>query len=95
MGLTGGVSLADITRAQIKQSFPGFQAGGIVKKPTIGLFGEAGPEAVIPLNKMGDMGTKNYNVTFTGPVMGNPAEARLFAREISKYIDEEKARGLS
>jgi phage-related protein len=95
MGLTGGVSLADITRAQIKQSFPRFQAGGIVKKPTIGLFGEDGPEAVIPLSKMGGMGTKNYNVTFTGPMMGNPSEARLFAREIITYIDEENGRDLT
>ena len=30
----------------------GFADGGIVTKPTLGLVGEAGPEAIIPLNKL-------------------------------------------
>jgi hypothetical protein len=34
--------------------------GGVVTSPTMALIGEAGPEAVIPLDKMGSMGT---NVT--------------------------------
>ena len=33
-----------------------FAAGGIVRRPTRALIGEAGPEAVIPLNQMNDMG---------------------------------------
>jgi TP901 family phage tail tape measure protein len=40
-----------------------FQEGGIVTQPTIGLIGEAGPEAVIPLNR-GVPG--NINVTISG-----------------------------
>ena len=32
--------------------------GGIVSKPTIAMIGEAGAEAVIPLDRMGSMGTK-------------------------------------
>lgn len=35
---------------------PKFAQGGVVTKPTLGLFGEAGPEAVIPLNKLDQMG---------------------------------------
>jgi SLT domain-containing protein len=38
--------------------------GGIVTSPTFALIGEAGPEAVIPLSKMGSMGggiTVNVN----------------------------------
>lgn len=34
-------------------SAPRLAAGGIVTRPTIALIGEAGPEAVIPLNRMG------------------------------------------
>ena len=34
-----------------------FALGGIVTGPTLGLIGEAGPEAVIPLNRAGGMGT--------------------------------------
>ncbi len=30
---------------------PGFQAGGVVKSPTLGLLGEAGAEAILPLEK--------------------------------------------
>lgn len=34
-----------------------FATGGIVTGPTLGLIGEAGPEAIIPLNRAGGMGT--------------------------------------
>jgi hypothetical protein len=40
-------------------------AGGVVTGPTLALIGEAGPEAVIPLDRMGSMGgdtTVNINV---------------------------------
>ena len=33
-------------------SIPKFAKGGIVTGPTLGLVGEAGPEAIIPLNKL-------------------------------------------
>jgi hypothetical protein len=39
-----------------------FADGGIVSKPMMGLVGEAGPEAIIPLNKATGMGN-TYNVT--------------------------------
>jgi hypothetical protein len=37
--------------------------GGIVTRPTQALIGEAGPEAVIPLDKLGKMGGNTYNIT--------------------------------
>ena len=43
--------------------------GGIVTRPTLGLVGEAGPEAVIPLGRGGGMGTTN-NFHFHGAVYG-------------------------
>ncbi|GAG20145.1 unnamed protein product, partial [marine sediment metagenome] len=36
----------------IPEKAPGLQHGGIVTKPMIGVIGEKGPEAVIPLNKI-------------------------------------------
>jgi TP901 family phage tail tape measure protein len=39
-----------------------FAEGGIVRRPTLGLLGEAGPEAVIPLNKMGAIGGITINI---------------------------------
>jgi ElaB/YqjD/DUF883 family membrane-anchored ribosome-binding protein len=41
----------------------GWAEGGIVTKPTIGLVGEAGPEAIIPLKKAGVMGGITVNIT--------------------------------
>lgn len=38
-------------------TIPAMAAGGIVTGPTLGLIGEAGPEAIIPLNRAGGMGT--------------------------------------
>ncbi len=40
---------------------PKFAAGGIVTSPTIGLIGEAGPEAVIPLSLLGGGGSGSTN----------------------------------
>ena len=37
-------------------NIPMLAAGGIVTAPTLAMIGEAGPEAVIPLDRMGDMG---------------------------------------
>jgi hypothetical protein len=39
----------------LKKIIP-FAEGGIVTRPTLGMVGEAGPEAIIPLSKMGRMG---------------------------------------
>jgi hypothetical protein len=47
--------------------------GGIVTGPLNALIGEAGPEAVIPLSKLGNMGGNTYNVT----INANVADARL------------------
>jgi hypothetical protein len=40
-------------------------AGGIVTGPTLAMIGEAGPEAVIPLDRMGGMGT-TVNISVNG-----------------------------
>jgi len=52
---------ADIAAAQAYNPLSGLRAmaeGGVVSKPTIAMIGEAGAEAVIPLDRMGSMGTK-------------------------------------
>jgi hypothetical protein len=47
---------------------PKFAEGGIVTQPTMGIIGEAGAEAVIPLDRMGSMGT-TVNVNVAGSVI--------------------------
>ena len=56
-----------------------FANGGIVTQPTLGLIGEAGPEAVIPLNQMGAMGTTNITVNMPAGADGNDIVAALEA----------------
>lgn len=43
-----------------------FANGGIITQPTMGLVGEAGPEAIIPLDKMGGIGSTNIKVFIDG-----------------------------
>ena len=46
---------------------PGFAEGGIVTGPTLAMVGEKGPEAIIPLSKMGGMGG-GVTVNVTGGI---------------------------
>ena len=46
-------------------NLPRMAAGGVVTGPTLALIGEAGPEAVIPLDRAGGMGGNVINVTVT------------------------------
>jgi hypothetical protein len=69
-----GMSAAEITVERYKESgaarrgIPLMAEGGIVTRPTLAMIGEAGSEAVIPLDKMGSMGT-TVNVNVAGSVI--------------------------
>jgi hypothetical protein len=45
---------------------PAMAEGGIVNRPTLALIGEAGPEAVVPLSKMGAGGGGDVNINVNG-----------------------------
>lgn len=45
---------------------PMFANGGIVTQPTLGMVGEAGPEAIIPLDQMASMGGTNVTIHVNG-----------------------------
>ncbi len=63
-----------------------FQHGGIVTKPTLGMIGEAGPEAVIPLSRTGGMGS-TYNITIqAGAFLGNRSDAEKFGDWIMQIV---------
>jgi len=66
-----------------------FAAGGIVTQPTMAMIGEAGPEAVIPLNEMGSMG--GITINFTQPVFFDREDTmNKFVDMISKGIDRKQ-----
>jgi hypothetical protein len=71
---------------------PSYMAeGGIVTGPTLAMIGEAGPEAVIPLDKGYGIGqTININIDVSG--MTDRSDKRAFAREISDILAEEMRR---
>ena len=74
------------------EEIPYLAKGGIITSPTLALLGEAGPEAVVPLGA----GTRGAEVTINlsgNTFLGNEAEARRWARLLTKYIREE-TRGL-
>jgi hypothetical protein len=54
--------------------------GGIVTGPTLALIGEAGPEAVVPLDRMGGMGGNNVTIHVNG---GDP---RAVVDALRKYM---------
>jgi hypothetical protein len=51
----------------VMSQVPALAQGGIVTGPTLALIGEAGPEAVVPLDKMGQMGNVTINVNGGDP----------------------------
>jgi phage-related minor tail protein len=59
---SGLLSKASSGISAIREAMP-FANGGIVTRPTLGLVGEAGPEAIIPLSKAGMMGGITINIT--------------------------------
>jgi len=57
-----------INKLNKNDAFATMATGGIVNKATMALIGEAGPEAVIPLDRMGSMGGTTVIVNVSGSV---------------------------
>ena len=55
---SGRLTAEAVAYYQSLLEIPRMADGGIVSKPTMAMIGEAGAEAVIPLDRMGSMGTK-------------------------------------
>ena len=64
-----GTTDVEQIKATLGASLMGFAAGGIVTQPTLGVLGEAGPEAVIPLGRAGGLGGTTVNVIVEGSVL--------------------------
>ena len=79
-------------------TIPRLAAGGIVTDPTLALIGEAGPEAVIPLNRLGRTGG-GVNVNYYGPVTieaTDRADAERASRDIGWAVSASlRARGVA
>lgn len=63
-----------------------FAKGGIVTQPMMGMVGEAGPEAIIPLNKAGSALGNTYNITINaGMGTDGAAVGRVIVDAIKKF----------
>ena len=65
-----------------------YASGGFAMSPQIASVGEAGPEAIIPLSKMGGMGGTNVTIQ-AGAFMGSREDARNFARMLQEIMRNE------
>ncbi len=66
-------------------NIPKFAEGGIATKPTLGIFGEAGPEALVPLDKADGFGGGTVVNDFSGATfMGGPEIAKQIGDLIAK-----------
>jgi len=89
-------SLPKDPSGRIPRDRPGGMAlGGIVRRPTMALLGEAGPEAVIPLSGGGGIGGGRVNVTINNPVVTDESMLREMARQIKSELEQEVRRGLT
>lgn len=80
-----GVSAPQIPRV------PMLAAGGIVTKPTLAMIGEAGPEAVVPLSKMGRFGGGDIIINITGNTISSDLDIRRLADAVSDAIRDKLA----
>ena len=62
-----------------------FAEGGIVTGPTLGLVGEAGPEAIIPLSQLGGMGG-GLTINLNGDFYTSTEVAEEFGNELARII---------
>lgn len=73
MGLAAVASIVSVM-----SSLPEFAQGGIVTSRTVGVFGEAGPEAVMPLDRLNEfIDTSRREVRVTGVVKGSGKDLQV------------------
>lgn len=96
LGPVGGALLFGAIALPTLKGFK-FAEGGVVRKPTLGLVGEAGPEAVIPLDRLGGIGggvnvsvNQTNNITVAG--VGDE-QVRLLMRRMAEATRSGAAEG--
>ena len=76
---------------------PFLAEGGIVNTPTLAMIGEAGPEAVVPLNSQGRGmagGNQTFNMTFNMSGITDRTDKRKLAQDVSQMIRTELRRDI-
>ena len=79
-GLTGAAAVGSI----LAQQPPSLGEGGIVRRPTMALIGERGPEAVVPLGAGGALGSTNITMHVYGTVQSETQLAGFVASVMAR-----------
>jgi hypothetical protein len=83
LNLLPGVEISKIATLNLHYEVPEFQTGGLFTRPTLGIIGEAGPEAVMPLSKLGGIGGAAGTVIYNSfpNYLGSRDEVMSWMRE--------------
>lgn len=91
-----------LANANEELAYYGLAEGGIALSPTLRVFGEAGPEAVVPLDRIGEvaaaMGSRagGNTITLNQTITGNASPekvARATTKAVSRALAEQIVRG--
>lgn len=97
MGSIGGkvsskVSSLSSSFSSVLSKITPFAEGGIVTGPTLGLVGEAGPEAIIPLSRVGSLAGAGGGITINiaGTFLDDRSAARRLGDELVAVLKQNK-----
>ena len=75
--------------AEFEQQGVWMAEGGVATRATRAIIGEKGPEAVIPLDKMGGMGGFSQTIVLNNPQFNDEFQRRHLTRQINRLTREE------
>jgi hypothetical protein len=78
----------DLNLGDLMGNVPFLSQGGLVSSPTLSVIGESGPEAVIPLDRLGDFGG-GMNITVNAGLVSTPDQ---IGQEIIQAIQKAQRR---
>jgi hypothetical protein len=78
----------DLNLGDLMGNVPFLSQGGLVSSPTLSVIGESGPEAVIPLNRLGEFGG-GMNITVNAGLVSTPDQ---IGQEIIQAIQKAQRR---
>lgn len=87
----GGMTLKSVGTVTPSVSYSKHAKGGIVTKPHLGLVGEAGPEAIIPLNKARGLGGTNVYITVEGSLIAERDLVLKLRNELAQLMRRQAA----
>jgi len=80
IGEIGQIGGGQTAGSNLLANIPGFQRGGLVRQPTVGLIGERGPEVIIPINEFNQREEIKIELYLDGQQITDVVERRMDRR---------------